>query len=115
MDQTYSNDGTAPSEEPIRCQLVPVPSSADNPLSIDNPHSTDTAPPPTLTVDLAAENAVEILDPTTKCGHYLGRDRPDQRDTEGVLPPSAALGRLADQLPAAPAGTRGSRYAETEN
>jgi hypothetical protein len=66
MEQAYSNDGAAPLEEPMRCQLVPVPPSTDNPLSIDHPYSTDTAPPPTLTIDLAAENAVEIIDPTTK-------------------------------------------------
>jgi hypothetical protein len=115
MDQTYSNDGTAPSEEPIRCQLVPVPSSADNPLSIDNPHSTDTAPPPTLTIDLAAENAVEILDPTTNAvitsagigqisatpEEYYHRVQHSEGSSISYQQPLLVL--------------EGSRYAETEN
>jgi hypothetical protein len=65
MDQAYVNDESAASDQPIRCQLVPVPPSTDNPLSIDNPYSKDQAPPPTLTLDLRVVDAIGVIDPTT--------------------------------------------------
>jgi hypothetical protein len=65
MDLTYSDDEPAQSGGPVRCQLVLVPAFTDNPLSIDDPYSADKAPPPTLTLDLAAQDPVEVIDPTT--------------------------------------------------